>query len=64
MARHLETANVLWADGHVKALRVDKFYIAQPGQASPCLNPETGVYFQLRDAVKQGIMFGEAVIRV
>lgn len=42
MARHLETANVLWADGHVKALRIDKFYIAQPGQASPCLNPETG----------------------
>lgn len=23
MARHLETANVLWADGHVKAMKVD-----------------------------------------
>jgi prepilin-type N-terminal cleavage/methylation domain-containing protein/prepilin-type processing-associated H-X9-DG protein len=41
-ARHLETANVLWADGHVKALRVDKFYVATTNTASPCLNPLTG----------------------
>jgi prepilin-type processing-associated H-X9-DG protein len=38
--RHLETSTVLWADGHVKSLRVDKFYNASG--ASPCLNPATG----------------------
>ena len=54
MARHLETCNVLWADGHVKALRVDKIYTS-PGQEvaskpatvtqanwSPCLDPAFG----------------------
>ncbi len=40
IARHLETCNVLWCDGHVKALRIPKFY-NQTG-VSPCLRPETG----------------------
>ncbi len=33
--RHLETANVLWADGHVKSARVETFFNATG--ASPCL---------------------------
>ncbi len=40
IARHLETCNVLWCDGHVKALRIPKFY-NQTG-ISPCLRPNTG----------------------
>ena len=36
-ARHLETCNVLWADGHVKAQRVPSFYNASPTAVSPCL---------------------------
>jgi len=40
IARHLETCNVLWCDGHVKALRIPKFY-NQTG-VSPCLRSETG----------------------
>lgn len=40
IARHLETCNVLWCDGHVKALRIPKFY-NQTG-ISPCLRPDTG----------------------
>lgn len=40
IARHLETCNVLWCDGHVKALRIPKFY-NQTG-ISPCLRPGTG----------------------
>lgn len=35
-ARHLETTNVLWADGHVKSHRVETFY--NVGVDSPCLN--------------------------
>ena len=34
-ARHLETANVLWCDGHVKSMRVEKFY--NLSGASDCL---------------------------
>ena len=37
LARHLETSNVLWCDGHVKALRVEKFYNAKSGATSNCL---------------------------
>lgn len=33
--RHLETTNVLWADGHVKSQRVETFY--QATGTSPCL---------------------------
>lgn len=40
IARHLETCNVLWCDGHVKALRIPKFY--NRVGVSPCLRPETG----------------------
>jgi len=40
LARHLETTNVLWADGHVKATKVEKFYSGTAD--SPCLNPATG----------------------
>ena len=40
IARHLETCNVLWADGHVKASRIEKFY--KSSGVSPCLRPETG----------------------
>lgn len=38
LARHLETTNVAFADGHVKALRIEKFYYAN----SPWLKPDTG----------------------
>lgn len=44
-ARHLETCNVLWVDGHVKAMRVDKFYNSKtnnPNGYSPCLDPAKG----------------------
>ena len=40
IARHLETCNVLWCDGHVKALRIEKFYNSTG--ISPCLHPDTG----------------------
>jgi prepilin-type N-terminal cleavage/methylation domain-containing protein/prepilin-type processing-associated H-X9-DG protein len=44
--RHLETTNVLWADGHVKSQKLDSFYqlgtLPTPGVDSPCLNPFTG----------------------
>jgi prepilin-type processing-associated H-X9-DG protein len=36
--RHLETTNVGFADGHVKAMRVEKFYYAD----SPYLDPARG----------------------
>lgn len=36
-ARHLETCNVLYTDGHVKAQKVDRFYKAAAGSDSPCL---------------------------
>ncbi|RYF45796.1 MAG: hypothetical protein EOO38_15385, partial [Cytophagaceae bacterium] len=36
--RHLETTNVLFFDGHVKALRADKFYYPN----SPWLDPNIG----------------------
>ncbi|MBW3638211.1 MAG: hypothetical protein KY445_17340, partial [Armatimonadetes bacterium] len=36
--RHLDTTNVLYADGHVKSLRVEKFY-RFPNAYSPCLDP-------------------------
>lgn len=39
-ARHLGTCNVLWVDGHVKAMRVEKFY--RDNATSPCLDPATG----------------------
>ncbi|PQV63344.1 prepilin-type processing-associated H-X9-DG domain-containing protein [Abditibacterium utsteinense] len=48
IARHLETSNVLWADGHVKSLKVEKFYNAgAPASgagagANTCLDPSTG----------------------
>ncbi len=43
-ARHLETANVLYADGHVKAMRVDRFYkqTDPTGQRMPCFDPRVG----------------------
>lgn len=37
-ARHLETANVAFADGHVKALRTSRFYYAD----TPWLDPARG----------------------
>lgn len=43
-ARHLETANVLYVDGHVKSSRVERFYdrnVMFPNRM-PCLNPEVG----------------------
>jgi prepilin-type N-terminal cleavage/methylation domain-containing protein/prepilin-type processing-associated H-X9-DG protein len=40
-ARHLETSNVLWADGHVKAQKVQSFYVCSAA-TSPCLDPATG----------------------
>ncbi len=47
MARHLETTNVLWADGHVKSQRIESFYVQPVGGSSslsesPCLEPEIG----------------------
>jgi prepilin-type processing-associated H-X9-DG protein len=36
-ARHLEMCNVLWADGHVKASKVERFYNANPNTVSNCL---------------------------
>lgn len=39
-ARHSSRANVLFADGHAKALRLDQFY--QVSGRSPCLNPAVG----------------------
>jgi prepilin-type N-terminal cleavage/methylation domain-containing protein/prepilin-type processing-associated H-X9-DG protein len=36
-ARHLEMCNVLWADGHVKAMKTEKFYNANPNTDSNCL---------------------------
>ncbi len=55
-ARHSETTNVLWADGHVKASRIDRIYTlpgrevpnrpANAGTAnwSPCLDPSYGCF--------------------
>jgi prepilin-type processing-associated H-X9-DG protein len=43
-ARHLETANVLYVDGHVKSSRVEKFYdrnVFAPNRM-PCLDPNVG----------------------
>lgn len=34
IARHLETTNILWADGHVKSQRVESIY--PPGATAPC----------------------------
>jgi prepilin-type processing-associated H-X9-DG protein len=39
-ARHLEMTNVLWADGHVKSMRMEKFYNATG--TSPCLQHDLG----------------------
>ena len=39
-ARHAGQANVLFADGHVKALRLESFYLLSG--RSPCLNPSLG----------------------
>jgi prepilin-type N-terminal cleavage/methylation domain-containing protein/prepilin-type processing-associated H-X9-DG protein len=43
-ARHLETANVLYVDGHVKAQRVERFYDRNivPPNRMPCLDPNVG----------------------
>jgi prepilin-type processing-associated H-X9-DG protein len=42
-ARHLETSNVLFADGHVKALRVTNFYKPMSGTtAMPCFDYTKG----------------------
>lgn len=44
-SRHLETSNVLFADGHVKALRVDKFFGAATYPSAtkiPCLDINVG----------------------
>ena len=41
-ARHLETANVLFADGHVKSLRVEKFYDAAGTNPLPCFDVTKG----------------------
>ncbi len=46
-ARHLETTNVLFADGHVKSQRIDRFYnpsaVPLPaGTKIPCMNITTG----------------------
>ena len=43
-ARHLETANVLYADGHVKSQRVEKFYdvTANWPNRMPCFDPNVG----------------------
>jgi prepilin-type N-terminal cleavage/methylation domain-containing protein/prepilin-type processing-associated H-X9-DG protein len=38
LARHLETTNVLWCDGHVKAMRVEKFYNPVKDSESNCLH--------------------------
>jgi prepilin-type N-terminal cleavage/methylation domain-containing protein/prepilin-type processing-associated H-X9-DG protein len=38
MERHLETTNVLWADGHVKAHKVLTFYNPAASADSPCFN--------------------------
>ena len=35
VARHLDTANVLWCDGHVKAVRLD--YLLKPSSDGNCL---------------------------
>lgn len=40
LPRHLETSNVAFADGHVKAMRVESFYSGTG--LSPCLFPATG----------------------
>ena len=44
-ARHLETCNVLFADGHVKSMRIEKFYNTGARTATsrtPCMNPAVG----------------------
>jgi prepilin-type N-terminal cleavage/methylation domain-containing protein/prepilin-type processing-associated H-X9-DG protein len=42
-ARHLETMNVLWCDGHVKAMKVETLVARKTAPASaPCVTP--GVY--------------------
>jgi prepilin-type N-terminal cleavage/methylation domain-containing protein/prepilin-type processing-associated H-X9-DG protein len=55
-ARHSETVTVAWADGHVKAMRPEAFYVARgtehpqrPADAgtanwSPCLDPRYGCF--------------------
>ena len=43
MPRHLETCNVLFADGHVKSLRTDKFYTVLTGTTKiPCYDITKG----------------------
>ncbi len=44
-ARHLETCNVLFSDGHVKSMRVDKFYntgARTSTSRTPCMDPAVG----------------------
>ena len=41
-ARHLETANVLFADGHVKSLRAEKFYDPAGTNPLPCFDITKG----------------------
>jgi prepilin-type processing-associated H-X9-DG protein len=44
LARHLETTNVAFADGHVKAMKIEKWYYAAQGsdKITPWMNPLTG----------------------
>jgi len=39
-ARHLETTGVLWADGHVKSMRISQFYKSDGATRSPCLQAD------------------------
>jgi prepilin-type N-terminal cleavage/methylation domain-containing protein/prepilin-type processing-associated H-X9-DG protein len=41
-ARHLEMANALYVDGHVKATRVERVYDKNLTYANPCFNPSVG----------------------
>jgi prepilin-type processing-associated H-X9-DG protein len=43
LARHLETTNVLWVDGHVKSQKVPTFYSTSTTAVSPCLQPDQTV---------------------
>ncbi len=40
--RHLEMCNTLWADGHVKSLKIESFYVGDTTKTSPCLQTANG----------------------
>ena len=42
LPRHLETCNVLFADGHVKSMRIEKFYGVNGTTRNPCMEPSKG----------------------